>query len=83
MHNIDLITDVSFFREKTSKEKTIILDFSYLTGVIESWWKKNNNQDTHALKIQLVNLFLTYLRTEDIFYFDKVGLANGDVAAVV
>ena len=82
MHNNELITDASLFREKISKEKTIILDFSYLTGVIESWWKKNNNQDTHVLKIQLVNLFLTYLRTEDTFHFDKVGLANGGAAAV-
>jgi hypothetical protein len=82
MHNNELITDPSFFREKISKEKTIILDFSYLTGVIESWWKKNNNQDTHVLKIQLVNLFLTYLRTEDTFHFDKVGLANEGAAAV-
>jgi hypothetical protein len=37
MHDIDLMMDVSTFREKISKEKTITLDFNYLSGVIESW----------------------------------------------
>lgn len=83
MHDIDLMMDVSSFRKTISKEKTINLDFSYLTGVIESWWKKNNNQDMYALKTQLVNLFLTYLRTEDTFHFDKVGLVNGGAAVCI
>ncbi|WP_237886822.1 hypothetical protein [Pseudomonas sp. PGPR40] len=83
MPDIDLTKEASYFREKISKEKTITLDFGYLTGVVESWWNKNNHQETHILKTQLVNLFLTYLRAEDTFYFDKVGLANGCAAVCI
>ncbi|MNK96067.1 hypothetical protein D3C87_1163310 [compost metagenome] len=83
MPDTGLTKEASYFREKISKEKTISLDFGYLTGVIESWWKKNNHQEMHILKTQVVNLFLTYLRTEDIFYFDKVGLANGCAAVCI
>lgn len=83
MPDMNLTKEVSHFREKISQEKTIVLDFSYLAGVIESWWKKNKLQETHILKTQLVNLFLTYLRTEDTFYFDKVGLANGCAAVCI
>ncbi|WP_338583612.1 hypothetical protein [Pseudomonas sp. MAG733B] len=83
MPDMNFTKEVSHFREKISQEKSIILDFSYLAGVIESWWKKNNLQETHILKTQLVNLFLTYLRTEDTFYFDKVGLANGCAAVCI
>lgn len=83
MRNIDTSKDVSFFREKISIEKTITLDFYYLSGVIDSWWKKNNNQDTHILKIQLINLFLNYLHKEDISHFDKVGFANGYAAICI
>lgn len=83
LHNIDRITDVHFFRETISREKAITLDFSYLTGVIESWWKRNNDQGTHTLKLQLTNLLLTYLHTEDIFHFDKVGLKTGSAAVCI
>jgi len=83
MPDIDLSKDPSYFRDRISKEKTITLDFSYLAGVVESWWKKNIHHDTHVLKTQLVNLFLTYLRTEDTYYFDKVGLANGCAAVCI
>lgn len=83
LHDIDRSTDVSFFRDKISKEKTIILDFGYLTGVIDSWWKKNNDQSTHILKSQLINIFLTYLRAEDISHFDTVGLENGSAAVCI
>ncbi len=83
MQCIDKTTDVSFFREEISKEKTVFLDFGYLAGVIESWWKKNNNQGTHALKSQLINLFLTYLRTEDTAHFGTVGLRNGHAAICI
>lgn len=83
MPDMNLTKEVSHFREKIPQEKTIVLDFSYLAGVIESWWKKNKLQETHILKTQLVNLFLTYLRTEDTFYFDKVGLANGCAAVCI
>lgn len=83
MPDMNLTKEVIHFREKISQEKTIVLDFSYLAGVIESWWKKNKLQETHILKTQLVNLFLTYLRTEDTFYFDKVGLANGCAAVCI
>ncbi|MHC8357004.1 hypothetical protein ACYZTL_17685 [Pseudomonas sp. LB3P81] len=86
MHDIDRTIDVSFFREKISKEKTVTLDFGYLSGVIESWWKKNNNQATHTLKSQLINLFITYLHTEDTedtVHFDKVGLKNGTAAVCI
>lgn len=82
MLKIDLMTDVDSFRENISREKTITLDFGYLSGAVESWWLKNSNEDTHTLKAQLTNLFLTYLRTEDTLYFDKVGLATGGAAAV-
>jgi hypothetical protein len=80
---IDKTTDVNFFRKEISKEKTVFLDFGYLAGVIESWWKKNNNQGTHALKSQLINLFLTYLRTEDTAHFGTVGLRNGHAAICI
>lgn len=82
MLEMDLITDIDFFRENISREKTVTLDFGYLSGVIESWWLKNSNKDTYTLKAQLINLFLTYLRTEDTLYFDKVGLTTGGAAAV-
>ncbi|RON56681.1 hypothetical protein [Pseudomonas frederiksbergensis] len=75
--------DVDLFRKKIAEERTTILDFSYLNGVIESWWKRNNSQDIHILKTQLINLFLTYLHTEDAFHFDKVGLANGSAAICI
>lgn len=75
--------DASFFREKTSNEKSIALDVGYLTGVIESWWEKNKYQGTHTLKSQLASLFTTYLRSEDIFHFDKAGLANGAAAVCI
>ncbi|WP_236195710.1 hypothetical protein [Pseudomonas glycinae] len=71
----------SFFRHALSKEKTITLDFSYLSGVIESWWKKNKGQNLHTLKIQLTNLFINYLHPEDTLYFDQVGTNKG-IAAV-
>lgn len=45
--------------------------------------KKNNTQDTFALKTQLINIFLTYLHTEDIFHFDKVGMTNGGAAVCI
>lgn len=77
MDDINPSTDVSFFREKIAEEKSVTLDFGYLAGTVESWWKKNNKQDMHTLKTQLVTLLLTYLRTDDIFHFDKVGLAKG------
>lgn len=83
MLDTDPTKDVGLFREKISEEKTTVLDFSYLTGVIESWWKKNSSQDIHALKTQLVNLFLTYLHTDDAFHFDKVGMANGSAAICI
>ncbi|MHB2250286.1 hypothetical protein [Pseudomonas fitomaticsae] len=71
----------SLFRQELSKEKTISLDFGYLSGVIESWWEKNKEQNLHTLKIQLTNLFLNYLHPEDTLYFDQVGTNKG-VAAV-
>ena len=83
MSDMDLTKKVSNFREKISQEKAITVDFGYLSGVIESWWNKNKLQETHVLKTQLVNLFLTYLRVEDAFYFDKVGLANGCAAICI
>ncbi|MCW8274749.1 hypothetical protein IMF27_02700 [Pseudomonas sp. PCH199] len=83
MRNIDTTKSVDFFRETISKEKIVILDFTYLAGTIESWWKKNNLQDTHILKIQLINIFLNYLRAEDIFHFDKVGLSDGGAAVCI
>lgn len=83
LHDTNKLSDVNFFRESISREKAITLDFSYLTGAIESWWKRNNDQDMHALKSQLVNLLLTYLRTEDIFHFDKVGLKTGSAAICI
>lgn len=83
LHDTNKLSDVTFFRESISREKAITLDFSYLTGVIESWWKRNNDQEMHALKAQLINLFLTYLRTEDIFHFDKVGLKTGSAAICI
>jgi len=83
MHSIDPTKDVSFFRNEISKEKTTTLDFSYLSGVIESWWKKNNDKDPHSLKTQLANLLFTYLNTEDISHFDKVGLANEHAAICI
>lgn len=69
------------FRQKLSRETTVTLDFSYLSGVIESWWKKNSAQDIHTLKIKLTSLFLEHLHSEDAAYFDKIGCAGG-VAAV-
>lgn len=75
--------DVNFFRKTISNEKAITLDFRYLSGVIDSWWEKNKKQGTHTLKSQLVSLFMTYLRSEDIFHFDKVGLANGAAAVCI
>ena len=80
MLNTEFAKKPSYFRDKISEEQAITLDFSYMVVVVESWWEKNNQYDTHILKTQLVNLFLTYLRTEDTFYFDKVGLANGCAA---
>jgi len=75
--------DVNFFRKTISNEKAITLDFRYLSGVIDSWWEKNKKQSTHTLKSQLVSIFMTYLRSEDIFHFDKVGLANGAAAVCI
>jgi hypothetical protein len=77
MNEIRYSHDVSLFRAAISEEKSATLDFSYLAGTIESWWKKNHDRDMHNLKTQLVTLLLTYLRSDDIFYFDKVGFANG------
>lgn len=83
MQDIGRAKTPSHFRDQISKEKTITLDFSYLTGVIESWWKKNSQLDTHTLKTQLINLLLTYLHAEDTFHFDKVGLADGCAAVCI
>ena len=83
MPNTESPKDISYFRDAIANEKTIILDFSYMAGVVESWWKKNNHCETHILKTQLVNLFLTYLHAEDTFYFDKVGLTNGCAAVCI
>lgn len=73
---------IDFFRKEISRERTINLDFGYLSGVIEAWWKKNNEQNIHTLKIQLIGLLTTYLHAEDSYYFDKVGRANSGAAAV-
>lgn len=81
--DLDQTRDVSFFRESISKEKAIILDFSYLSGVIESWWKKNSRQDTYILKQQLVSLLLTYLHAEDTSHFNKVGANNGSAVICI
>jgi len=83
MLSADPSKDVNSFREAIANEKVITLDFSYIRGAIESWWRKNEHQDTHILKTQLVNLFLTYLRSEDSLYFDKVGLAGGCAAVCI
>lgn len=74
--------NITYFKQQIAKEQTIHLDFSYLTGTIESWWEKSNPLDIHTLKNQLIGLFQSYLRTEDSYYFDKVGLASSGVAAV-
>lgn len=72
----------ALFREEISRETTKNLNFNYLSGVIEAWWIKNQTLSIHELKIQLINIFSTYLRPEDTFYFDKVGRAHDGVAAV-
>lgn len=74
--------NITYFKQQIAKEQTIHLDFSYLTGTIESWWEKSNPLDIHTLKNQLISLFQSYLRAEDSYYFDKVGLASSGVAAV-
>jgi hypothetical protein len=73
---------VDFFRKEISRETTITLDFGYLTGVIEAWWTKNSANSIHTLKLQLINLFTTYLRTEDSLYFDRLGQSGEGAAAV-
>lgn len=83
MPDMDVTKEVSHFRNKISQEKAITLDFGYLSGVIESWWRKNSAQEMHILKTQLVTLLLSYLRTEDTLYFDKVGLTNGCAAVCI
>lgn len=70
------------FREEIAKETTTNLNFDYLNGAIEAWWVKNQDLNIHELKIQLINIFSTYLRPEDSYYFDKVGRAHDGVAAV-
>ncbi len=83
LQNLNSRERVHFFREEISKEKMITLDFSYLAGTLESWWIKHSLQDTHSSKIQLINLLLTYLRSDDLYHIDKVGLLNGTAAICI
>ncbi|WP_085706687.1 hypothetical protein [Pseudomonas sp. B35(2017)] len=78
----DQYNSVEFFRHEISNEKTISLDFDYISGTIESWWSKNKERDIHTLKIELTNIFMTYLHPDHIAYFGKVGIAKSGVAAV-
>jgi hypothetical protein len=77
------LDSVRFLRQEIAKEKTIYLDFGYLAGAIESWWGKcHDENDTHFLKSQLITIFLNYLHPDDSAYFNKVGFANNNIAAV-
>ena len=81
-HYANPTVSASLFRQTIAKETTITLNFNYLSGMIEAWWMKNHDQSIHELKIQLINIFATYLHPEDAYYFDKLGQAHDGVAAV-
>lgn len=70
-------------RNEINKEYLLTLDFSYLTKLVESWWKKTEKSyQFHILKIQFQNLLINNIKKEDFYYFDKIGLAKYHISAI-
>lgn len=67
----------SQIRQAIQQEKIVSLNLSYLSPVVDEWWKTNkDNALTHLSKLSLSALILSSLKTEDAYYLDKIGI-NG------
>ena len=74
---------LSFFKKEISEEKLVMLDFGYVTASIERWWSKRGDLDNlPALKAELMNIFFGHLKSNDLYFFDNVGLKDTKVAVV-
>lgn len=71
-----LNNNISFFKESISQEKVINLNFEYLSGLIEDCWDDIKNLTPIYAKFQLIHLLLNNIRSNDLFYFDKLGTNN-------
>ncbi len=86
MGNIESITNaerVHFLRQELLEERLVVLDFEGISALIEDWWQERNTvENFQLLKIELMNLLLKNLSSQELYYFNNLGLNESKLAAV-